>query len=64
MDRVRAEIDNMMEVGIITLASSAWYFRIVIDTNKDGRTRFCIGYRVSNKKMKADQISRRKLHLR
>lgn len=34
----------MVKVGIVTSASSAWSFPIVIATKMDGKPRFCVYY--------------------
>ena len=52
---VRSEIDRMLEAGIITPASSAWSFPVVIATKKDGKPRFCVDYRILNRKIKPDR---------
>ena len=52
---VRSEIDRMLEAGIITPASSAWSFLVVIATKKDGKPRFCVDYRILNRKIKPDR---------
>lgn len=56
-DVVKQEVDIMLKAGIITPASSAWSFPVVIETKKDGTPRFCVDYRVLNGKMNADRFS-------
>lgn len=50
------ELDNMLESGIITPASSAWSFTVVISTKKDGIPPFCVDYREFNQRMKYDRF--------
>lgn len=45
----------MLKAGIITPASSAGYFFVVIVIRKDVITRFCVENRILNPKMKADR---------
>ena len=52
---VRREIDKMLEAGIITPSTSAWSFPVVIASKKDGKPRFCVDYRIMNRRMKADR---------
>ena len=52
---VREELDKMLEAGIITPATSAWSFPIVIVSKKDGKPRFCVDYRSLNQRMKPDR---------
>ena len=52
---VRREIDNMLEAGIITPYTSAWSFPVVIASKKDDKLRFCLDYRIMNRRVKADR---------
>lgn len=52
---VREEIDKMLRAGIVTPASSAWYFPVVIETKKDGKPCSCVDYRRLNQKIKHDR---------
>ena len=54
-DFIRKELDNLLDAGIITPASSAWSFPVVIATKKDGTLRFCVDYWSLNRVMKADR---------
>ena len=54
-DIVRKELDNMLEAGIITPSSSAWYFPVVVVSEKDGNPRVCVDYRTINQRMKEDR---------
>ena len=54
-DYVRKEIDDMLEAGIIVPATTARSFPVVIAAKKDGKPRFCVDYRTSNRVMKADR---------
>lgn len=53
---VQREVESMLKAGIITPASSAWSFPVVIATKKDGKPRFCVDCRILNWKMKADRF--------
>lgn len=50
---IKDEIEKMLEECIISQASSSWSFLVVIYTNKDGNTRFCVDYHALNARMKA-----------
>lgn len=39
---VEAEVQGMLNAGLIAPASSAWSFYVVIATKKDGKPRFCV----------------------
>ena len=52
---VRQELDKMLEAGIITPSASPWSFPVVIASKKDGKPRFCVDYRILNRRMKADR---------
>lgn len=47
----------MLKAGIITAASSAWSFPVVIDTENDRKPRFCVDYRVLNRRITADRFT-------
>lgn len=53
---VKKELGMMLEADIVTPASSAWLFPVVIAGKKDGKPRFCVDYRALNERMKADQF--------
>lgn len=53
---VQKEIEATLSAGIVTPASSAWSFPIVIATKKDGKPRFCVDYRALNREMRADRF--------
>lgn len=53
---VRDELQKMLRAGIVTSATSAWSFSVVIATKKDGKPRFCVDYRVLNQRMKGDRF--------
>lgn len=44
----------MLDVGIVTTDSSAWYFPVVIVSRKDKKKRFCVYYAALNQRMKPD----------
>lgn len=48
-DIVCEEVCKMLEVGVIELFDSLYFFLIVIVKKKDGINRFCIDFRVINK---------------
>lgn len=51
----RLEIIKILDAGIITATMSAWKLQIVIVMKNDGMLRFCVIYRILNRKMKADR---------
>lgn len=50
------EITNMLRSGIITLASSALFFPVVMTTKSDEKPRFCGDNRILNRRMKANRF--------
>lgn len=45
----------MLAAGIITQFESRWTFSIVIATEKDGSSKFCLAYKKLNSVMHADR---------
>lgn len=54
-DAVDAELDKLLELGLIRPSSSAWASPIVMVPKKDGSWRMCIDYRKVNAATKNDQ---------
>lgn len=52
---VANEVNEILEVGIIPPASSAWSIPVVIGTKEDGRSRFFVDYRKLNRVMKLER---------
>ena len=44
----RQEVTRMLEKGIIEPSKSPWASNIVLVRKKDGKTRFCVDYRMLN----------------
>ena len=53
-DRVKQELEEMQEAGIIEPSNSDWAFPIVLVGKKDGGVRLCVDYRKLNAVSKAD----------
>lgn len=51
----------MLSSGIITPATSAWAFSMVVVKKKDGNTRICVDYRQLNQQMKPDCFPNRNM---
>ena len=45
----------MLDAGIIKPCKSKWSFHVFIATKKDKKPRFCVDYRILNKKMRANR---------
>lgn len=52
---IRKELDSLLDAGIIVPDSKAWYFPVVIASEKDGTANFSGDYRSLNNVMKADR---------
>lgn len=57
----RKDIYNMIGASIITPASPAWSFPVVIVTKKNGRPRFCVNYRTIIRYMMSNRWSLQKV---
>lgn len=51
---VNAELDTMLELGVVTPSKSAWSSPIVLVDKPDGSKRFCVNYRQLNSVTKRD----------
>ena len=49
MIRVKAEIDKLLEAGVIRESDSSWSAPIVVVPKGDGGKRLCVDYRALNK---------------
>ncbi|KAL0838995.1 hypothetical protein ABMA28_016992 [Loxostege sticticalis] len=52
---IRAEIDKMLELGVIEEAESEWASPVVLVPKKNGETRFCVDYRKLNAVTRTDK---------
>lgn len=53
---VKTEVENILRARDTKPARTPWAFLVVIARKKDSQPRFCIDYRVFNKRMKVDKL--------
>ena len=53
---IRAEIDKLLDIGVIEPSTSAWSSPLVPVRKRDGTLRMCIDYRALNSKTKKDSF--------